>query len=69
VRQAGFRVTVLRQTVPTLRREFWYEKQLKDGIDVVICHPKLVETGLDLLWLPFPMYASEERTFFAAEYL
>jgi hypothetical protein len=52
LRQAGFRVAVLRQSVPTLRRELWYEKQLKEGIEVVICHPKLVETGLDLLWFP-----------------
>lgn len=50
--QAGFRVAVLRPFVPTLRRELWYEKQVKDGVDVVICHPKLVETGLDLLWFP-----------------
>ena len=50
--QAGFRVAVLRPSVPTLRRELWYEKQVKDGVDVVICHPKLVETGLDLLWFP-----------------
>ncbi|MGB0121848.1 MAG: hypothetical protein WBP63_00335, partial [Silvibacterium sp.] len=52
LRQAGFRVAVLRQSVPTLRRELWYEKQLKEGVEVVICHPKLVETGLDLLWFP-----------------
>jgi hypothetical protein len=38
--------------VPTLKRELWYEKQLKDGAEVVICHPKLVETGLDLLAFP-----------------
>ncbi len=50
--QAGFRVAVLRASVPALRRELWYEKQVKDGVDVVICHPKLVETGLDLLWFP-----------------
>jgi hypothetical protein len=47
--QAGFRVSVLRPSVPALRRELWYEKQVKDGVDVIICHPKLVETGLDLL--------------------
>jgi hypothetical protein len=52
LRQAGIRVAVLRQSVPSLRRELWYEKQLKEGIEVVICHPKLVETGLDLLWFP-----------------
>ena len=52
LRQAGLRVAVLRPTVPTLKRELWYEKQLKDGVEVVICHPKLVETGLDLLAFP-----------------
>jgi hypothetical protein len=49
LRSAGFRVAVLRSTVATLQREEWYERQLKHGVDVVICHPKLVETGLDLL--------------------
>lgn len=43
---------MLRPTVTTLKRELWYEKQLKDGVEVVICHPKLVETGLDLLAFP-----------------
>jgi hypothetical protein len=52
LRGAGLRVAVLRPTVPTLKRELWYEKQLKEGIQVVICHPKLVETGLDLLAFP-----------------
>ena len=52
LRQAGLRVAVLRPAVPTLKRELWYEKQLKDGVEVVICHPKLVETGLDLLAFP-----------------
>jgi len=45
-------VAVLRPSVPTLKRELWYEKQLKEGVEVVICHPKLVETGLDLLAFP-----------------
>jgi hypothetical protein len=43
---------VLRPSVPTLKREAWYQKQLKDGVEVVIAHPKLVETGLDLLAFP-----------------
>jgi hypothetical protein len=49
---AGFRVAVLRSSVPTDKREAWYEKQLKEGVEVVICHPRLVETGLDLLAFP-----------------
>jgi SNF2 family DNA or RNA helicase len=52
LRNAGLRVAVLRPSVPTLKREAWYQKQLKDGVEVVICHPKLVETGLDLLAFP-----------------
>jgi hypothetical protein len=52
LRTAGFRVAILRSTVPTFEREQWYEKQLKAGVEVVICHPKLVETGLDLLAFP-----------------
>jgi hypothetical protein len=50
--QAGFRVAVLRSSVATDKREDWYERQLKGGVEVVICHPKLVETGLDLLAFP-----------------
>lgn len=49
---AGFRVAVLRSSVPTQKREEWYERQLECGVEVVVCHPKLVETGLDLLAFP-----------------
>ncbi len=42
---AGFRVAVLRASVPTHKREEWYDRQLESGVEVVICHPKLVETG------------------------
>jgi hypothetical protein len=52
LQQAGFRVAVLRSSVTTVKREEWYERQLKAGVEVVICHPKLVETGLDLLAFP-----------------
>lgn len=52
LRREGFQVAVLRSSVPTDKREDWYERQLKNGVEVVICHPKLVETGLDLLAFP-----------------
>ncbi len=52
LRQEGIRVAVLRSSVATDKREDWYERQLKAGVQVVICHPKLVETGLDLLAFP-----------------
>ena len=48
----GLRTAVLRTSVDTSKREAWYAKQVKDGVQVVICHPKLVETGLDLLEFP-----------------
>jgi hypothetical protein len=32
--------------------EAWYVRQVKEGVQVVIGHPKLVETGLDLLDFP-----------------
>jgi hypothetical protein len=52
LQQEGCRVAVLRSTVPTDKREAWYERQLRAGVEVVICHPRLVETGLDLLAFP-----------------
>ncbi len=48
----GIRTAVLRANVDTSKREAWYARQLKQGVQVVICHPKLVETGLDLLDFP-----------------
>src|SRR5208337_3088740 len=48
----GLRTAVLRARVDTSKREAWYARQVKDGVQVVICHPKLVETGLDLLDFP-----------------
>jgi hypothetical protein len=41
----GIHSAVLRASVDTSRREAWYARQVKDGAQVVICHPKLVETG------------------------
>ena len=52
LRAEGIRAGVLRASVATHKREAWYREQLKRGIDVVICHPKPVETGLDLLEFP-----------------
>ncbi len=48
----SIRAVVLRSSVATDKREDWYDRQLKAGVEVVICHPKLVETGLDLLAFP-----------------
>jgi superfamily II DNA or RNA helicase len=48
----GIRTAALRASVDTSRREAWYARQVKEGIQVVISHPRLVETGLDLLEFP-----------------
>ena len=44
----GYRVAVLTSSVPPNRREEWVENQVKNGIQVLITNPSLVETGLDL---------------------
>ena len=49
---AGIRVAVLTTDVPPESREGWYDRQLRDGVQAVICHPKLVQTGLDLIEFP-----------------
>jgi hypothetical protein len=47
LRQAGFDVEVLRSSVSLARREQWIAEHAP-LLDVVISHPRLVETGLDL---------------------
>jgi hypothetical protein len=47
LKEAGFRVTVLRASVALARREEWIAQHAPQ-LDVVVSHPKLVETGLDL---------------------
>jgi hypothetical protein len=47
LRQAGLRVGVLRSSVPLARREEWIAHNAP-RLDVVLSHPRLVETGLDL---------------------
>src|SRR5262249_8473744 len=46
-RKAKLRVEVLRSTVELKRREDWIAKH-GPKCDVIVSHPKLVETGLDL---------------------
>jgi SNF2 family DNA or RNA helicase len=47
--QEGFKVAVLRASVPTSEREDWIAQQIDRGIDVLIANQELVKTGLDLL--------------------
>jgi hypothetical protein len=47
LRKRDFRVKVLKHTIPLKEREEWIDRNCQD-VDVVLSHPKLVETGLDL---------------------
>ena len=49
----GFRAAVMKaDAVAPDRREAWMEQRVKEGVDVVVCHPRLVQTGLDLIDFP-----------------
>ena len=49
---AGLRTDVLRSSVSTEAREDWILDRVDRGIDVLVCNPELVKTGLDLLEFP-----------------
>ena len=50
---AGHRVANLKaDTVPPERREDWVAQRVKGGLDVLLVHPRLVQTGLDLVDFP-----------------
>ncbi len=49
----GFRAAVMKAgAVAPDRREKWVAEKDDQGIDVLICHPRLVQTGLDLIDFP-----------------
>ena len=49
----GFRAAVMKaEAVAPDRREAWVADRVKKGLDVLICHPRLVQTGLDLIDFP-----------------
>ena len=49
----GFRVAVMKaDAVAPECREAWVAEKVKQGIDVMICHARLVQTGLDLIDFP-----------------
>lgn len=45
----GIKAKELTSKIKQEDREEWIKKQSEDGMQVLICNPKLVETGLDLL--------------------
>ena len=50
--QHGIKAAVMKASVKADEREDWVENQLENGVQVVICNPELVKTGLDLLAFP-----------------
>ena len=49
----GFKVAVMKaDAVAPERREAWVAKRVEEGVDVLVCHPRLVQTGLDLMEFP-----------------
>ena len=55
---AGLTTIVLRSSVKPELREDWVLDQVKKGIDVLVCNPDLVKTGLDLLDFPTLIFAN-----------
>lgn len=52
LKEAGLKTAVLRSTVASDAREDWIADKVEQGVDVLICNPELVKTGLDLLAFP-----------------
>ena len=49
----GVRASVLRSnTVDADKRMAWLDERLETGLDALVCHPQLVETGVDMLDFP-----------------
>lgn len=45
--EKGYRTAVLPSNIKPIKRESWIEEQLANGLEVLICNPSLIETGLD----------------------
>ena len=57
----GFRVAVMKaDAVAPDRREAWVADRVKQGVDVLICHTRLVQTGLDLVDFPTICWAETD---------
>ncbi|MDI3467676.1 MAG: hypothetical protein OJF50_006497 [Nitrospira sp.] len=49
---SGYRTAILPITVRAEKRMDWIDKRTEEGLDVLICNPKAVQTGLDLIGFP-----------------
>jgi 16S rRNA G966 N2-methylase RsmD len=59
---AGLKVAVLK--VDPDRREAWVEQQLAAGVEVLITHPRRVETGLDMMAFPTLIWSGTEYSIY-----
>lgn len=60
---AGHRVASLKaDTVPPQAGEEWVARKVKEGLDVLLVHPRLVQTGLDLVDFPTIVWHEVEYT-------
>lgn len=51
--ERGIKTAIMRsEEVPGEQREEWIEQQENDGVQSILAHPQLFETGLDLLGFP-----------------
>ena len=60
---SGLRATILSGSVSPRQREEWIAKRA-DSLDVLICNPKLVETGLDLVQFSSIVFAEIEYSLY-----
>ena len=57
----GLKTAVLKsKTVSAKKREAWVEREVELGVDIIICHPRIVQTGLDLIAFPTLMFYQVE---------
>ena len=57
----GLKTAVLKShTVQAKKREAWVAKEVEKGVDVLICHPRIVQTGLDLIAFPTLLFYQAE---------
>ena len=59
--ERGFRAKALyAHTTSARKREAWIRDAVRDGLDVLILHPRIVQTGLDLIDFPTLVYYQVE---------
>jgi hypothetical protein len=50
--QREFKAIEMTSKVPLEEREQWIDDVDREGYEIIVCHPKLVETGLDIVQFP-----------------